>query len=49
MITAPTPRSYDWFGTAVSISDNYMAVGANGVDQAVEDWGDSRRGGAVYI
>ncbi|MCF8277804.1 MAG: FG-GAP repeat protein [Flavobacteriales bacterium] len=48
-LTAPYPKANDWFGTAVSINGNHLAVGANGFDQ-VDDDGEHRiREGAVFM
>jgi uncharacterized cupin superfamily protein len=48
-ITAPDPKENDWFGTAVSINGNHLAVGANGFDQVDDDDEHMVREGAVFM
>ena len=48
-IVCNTPKSSDWFGTAVSITENYLAVGANGFDKVENNSDDQIREGAIFL
>lgn len=48
-IVCNTPKSSDWFGTAVSISGKYLAIGANGFDKVENNSDHLIREGAVFI
>jgi hypothetical protein len=48
-ITNKNSKSSDWFGTVVSISDKYLAIGANGVDKNENNSNHSIREGAVFL